>query len=371
MANTLNYGFPKPDIVNNIDEEFYVFRDTTLDMIDAAIKAVSDAAAAKSPIGHGHAIADITGLAGELAGKMPASTTFSLDSLTDVDGAAGAAINSVLVKNSSGVWVPSSALAALGPHGHTISEITGLGDVLVSKADGAAVAAALGLKADKAVTVTGAGLATGGGDLSANRVITVTKATDAEHQARVRDDVAATPKGVGIALFAYNKWRMLEDMDLATVASYIKTDLSAFEHLRLDGEVTYSTAGTNGTVQISTDNGSNWITTGYVFNGGTSTETSSIVPGYASPTSGFVLHPNAMTSNALFPNKFLLNIGNLNKTLPKTALLLAFGVTSGSLNAVTFAGLRSNSVLAANAIRIITTAGNFSRMTFTLEGKEG
>lgn len=46
------------------------------------------------------------------------------------------------------------------------------------------------------LTVTGAGLATGGGDLTTNRVITVTKASAAEVGAGVRDDVAVTPLGL-------------------------------------------------------------------------------------------------------------------------------------------------------------------------------
>ncbi len=136
MANTLNYGFPKPDTAKNIDEEFYVFRDTTLDMIDAAIKAVADAAAGKSAVGHGHAIGDVAGLAAALESKMPASQTFSLDSLTDVDGATAAAVGQILWKTSTG-WLPTSALAALGTHGHLISEITGLVDALAAKADAA------------------------------------------------------------------------------------------------------------------------------------------------------------------------------------------------------------------------------------------
>lgn len=45
-------------------------------------------------------------------------------------------------------------------------------------------------------TVTGAGLATGGGDLAADRVLTVTKASPAEAAAGVRDDVAVTPLGL-------------------------------------------------------------------------------------------------------------------------------------------------------------------------------
>lgn len=50
-------------------------------------------------------------------------------------------------------------------------------------------------------TVTGSGLATGGGDLALDRVISVTKATGPEVAARVRDDVAVTPLGL-VGLFS-------------------------------------------------------------------------------------------------------------------------------------------------------------------------
>jgi hypothetical protein len=51
----------------------------------------------------------------------------------------------------------------------------------------------LNLKADKTVTITGGGLATGGGSLAANRVITVPKATGAEAAAGTDDTKAITP----------------------------------------------------------------------------------------------------------------------------------------------------------------------------------
>lgn len=44
--------------------------------------------------------------------------------------------------------------------------------------------------------VTGGGLATGGGDLAVDRVVTVAKATPAEVSAATRDDVAVTPVGL-------------------------------------------------------------------------------------------------------------------------------------------------------------------------------
>src|SRR5436189_524296 len=51
----------------------------------------------------------------------------------------------------------------------------------------------LALKADKTITITGGVLATGGGSLAANRVITVPKATGAEAAAGTDDTKAITP----------------------------------------------------------------------------------------------------------------------------------------------------------------------------------
>jgi len=124
MTATENYGLTKPDPLKNVDEEFVQLQ-LTLDQLDAIIHAISMTASGKANAAHGHAMGDITDLINALAEKMPASTTFSLDSLTDVDGAAGAAVNYVLVKTATG-WVPSSAIAALGLHQHASSDISGL-----------------------------------------------------------------------------------------------------------------------------------------------------------------------------------------------------------------------------------------------------
>lgn len=133
MAQTANYGFKKPSTDNNVDEEFYQLQET-LDLLDSILAALQTAVNGKSAVGHTHAISDVVNLAAELAAKMPASQTFKLDDLTDVDGADGAPNGYVLVKSALG-WLPSSALAALGTHGHLISEITGLVDALAGKAD--------------------------------------------------------------------------------------------------------------------------------------------------------------------------------------------------------------------------------------------
>lgn len=64
----------------------------------------------------------------------------------------------------------------------------------------AAISSAVSPKADKTTTVSGGGLATGGGDLSANRTITVPKSTQVQAQAGADDTTAMTPIRVADAI---------------------------------------------------------------------------------------------------------------------------------------------------------------------------
>lgn len=141
MAQTTYFGLEKPDIARNVDEEFYLLQDT-LDALDGILKNFQDAIAGKASSTHGHSMDAISGLAAALAAKMPSNQTFELDDLTDVDGAEAAPAGYVLVKTASG-WQPSSAVATLGEHGHTIAQITGLVAALLAKADAQATATAL------------------------------------------------------------------------------------------------------------------------------------------------------------------------------------------------------------------------------------
>jgi hypothetical protein len=125
MTTTTNYNIPKPDPADNVDDEFYRLQ-AAWDMIDLILFLVATEVAGKSNLGHTHPINQVTGLVAALASKMDASKTFTLDDLTDVDGAAAAALNYVLVKTAGGTWQPSSAIAALGPHQHAASDVVGL-----------------------------------------------------------------------------------------------------------------------------------------------------------------------------------------------------------------------------------------------------
>lgn len=138
MDTTPHFNLPIPNAdavpATKISEEFPRLADALI-MLDAIIFALQGVVAGKAATDHTQAISTITGLTEALAAKMPANTTFSLDSLTDVQGAADALVNYVLVKKANGQWEPSTALAALGIHNHAISEIVGLTEQLLDIID--------------------------------------------------------------------------------------------------------------------------------------------------------------------------------------------------------------------------------------------
>lgn len=65
-----------------------------------------------------------------------------------------------------------------------------------------ATASALDLRADKAISITGSGLVTGGGGLSASRTLSVAEASDAEALAGTASDKAMTPRRTKTAVDA-------------------------------------------------------------------------------------------------------------------------------------------------------------------------
>lgn len=134
MATTENRGYPLPDAVKTVKEEFETFAAFTLPMIDLDMQSLFDALGDKAPLNHLHQIEDIPGLTNALAELMPKTKAFALSDLTDVNGSAEAPNGYVLIK-TSGEWVAQAALAALGAHGHTIAQVSGLTETLNSKAD--------------------------------------------------------------------------------------------------------------------------------------------------------------------------------------------------------------------------------------------
>jgi len=147
MADTTTHlALPKPNRARvpsrNIDEEFDALA-LAWDTVDAFLYALAQLVAQKAPAEHDHAMSAITGLIDALNAKMSSDRQFALDDLTDVEGAAGAPTNYVLVKSSGGLYVPSSALAALGVHPHLIAEVTGLAAALTDRPTRAEVAEGL------------------------------------------------------------------------------------------------------------------------------------------------------------------------------------------------------------------------------------
>jgi hypothetical protein len=157
VANlTVNFNFPKPDRLadpaENVDEAFDVVAAAT-DQVDALFKAHADAIAGKAATNHVHTIENVTGLQDALNAKMAANATFDLDWLSNVAGAAAAPDGYVLIKSGGG-WIPASAAAAMGAHGHAIGEVTGLSTALsgrLEKADN------LGALADKPAALSNLG----------------------------------------------------------------------------------------------------------------------------------------------------------------------------------------------------------------------
>jgi hypothetical protein len=108
-------------------------------------------------------------------------------------------VGSGAASHSAGSAAGSPRLTGGGAQGlnlftgiHEVQVLTGIRPAVI--ADVAGLQTALDAKADEAFTVTGGGLATGGGDLTANRTITVTAATLAEAQAGTASGVVLTPQ---------------------------------------------------------------------------------------------------------------------------------------------------------------------------------
>lgn len=155
---TAHLNIPRPNRARvpplNVDEEFDNLA-LAWDTVDAFLHALAQAVALKAPAEHEQAMSTIIGLVDALNEKMPKDRQFKLDDLADVNGAADAPAGYTVVKNATGMWVPSTPLAALGPHGHLISEITGLVAALASRPERSEVAAALDELGDAATKNVG------------------------------------------------------------------------------------------------------------------------------------------------------------------------------------------------------------------------
>ncbi|WP_378952064.1 hypothetical protein [Mesorhizobium sp. ANAO-SY3R2] len=282
------YGFPIP--TRGLAPKEFV--DEALDkialaiaMVETVVVGISNLAASKANASHTHSLAQVLGLVDALAGKMSASKTFTLAELMDVEGAAAAPAGYVLVKSATS-WQVMSAAAAMGNHQHGVADIVGFDSAVTAKinaliagAPGALdtlyeLAAALGNDPNFATTVStalaaralairsvaGAGLASGGGDLTADRTITVTKSTNPQAVAGIDDTTAMTPIRTkeafdARALGAGQTW---QNVSRAAGTSYQNTTGRPIQVV-INGGIT----GNNNSFQVSTDNAS-WVAAGTV-----------------------------------------------------------------------------------------------------------
>ncbi|WP_250972632.1 hypothetical protein [Agrobacterium rosae] len=128
MSTTPNLNLPLPDPTAGVDDEFFRLQQTLI-LLDTIISALQTVVNGKSPLGHTHTQAQVTGLVTALANKMDASKTFKLIDLIDVLGASNAAAGYLLQKTSNGFGFTSPA-AALGNHQHGTADIVGLVDFI-------------------------------------------------------------------------------------------------------------------------------------------------------------------------------------------------------------------------------------------------
>lgn len=109
--------------------------------------------------------------------------------------------------------------------------------------------------ADEAITVTGAGLATGGGDLTANRTITVTAASQAEAEAGTSETVVMTPLRTAQAIteVSLGQGQTWQNVTASRVGSFTSYQNTTGRPIGVS-----ISSPTNGALQVSTNN-STWV----------------------------------------------------------------------------------------------------------------
>lgn len=136
-----NRNYPVPNAANLISEDFPRLI-TALLAIDTDVHGLLSSVAARALLVHTHAIADVTGLQAALDGKMPASATFTLASLTDVN-VTGVSTGQFLVRGAT-QWQP----VTVGPAtvgAFPAASVSVFGASLIDDTDAPAARTTLGL----------------------------------------------------------------------------------------------------------------------------------------------------------------------------------------------------------------------------------
>lgn len=379
MSTTTNFNLPKPVDTADVDEEFYRLQ-TAWDMLDLILLSMATQIAGKSSLGHSHVIADIVGLVAALANKMDASRTFSLDDLTDVNGAAEAALNYILVKGADGKWMPSSAIAALGPHQHQISDVQDLTATLDAKLANdwihAAVAKAVPVDADE-LGISDSAASWGLKKLSmldlfktSNLFLADSTTTTKRAKFNLSGITAANTRYIRVPDMdtSTGVWEPIAVADLAGLSTKDFIGLNAFRRLRITIDYTPSAASTT-YFQTSVDNGasfssgaSDYVNSGFVQAG---TTLSGAVPGNGSSI------PLASGGNQnTFPYQGVVEVGYFNKAAFSWFEADGVHVLTSNIRREWMYGYR-NAPVALNAIRMSVNSGTWTSGTVLLEGIRG
>lgn len=156
----------------------------------AAVTGLEAALAAKASATHAHGITDVTGLEAALAAKAAGAHTHDSEDIAGLDAVLAGyapAEHEHAMEDIAGLGAALAAKAA-GTHGHSIADVSGLGDALDSRATVSHTHAAsaitglddaLSTKAAAARVIAAAGSLSGGGDLSADRALSLDGDDDA------------------------------------------------------------------------------------------------------------------------------------------------------------------------------------------------
>jgi hypothetical protein len=428
-ARTDTRNYPKPHVDNTRGEEFARLI-TAMEMIDADMAAALVAIGLRALAVHGHAIADITGLQSALNGKAAQAHTHALAGLSDTGGLAAPTSGQVPIF-LAGAWSLASILvspdftgtrtaptAASGTNTTQIATtafVKAALDAMLGAAPGqldtlVELAAALGNDANFAATMTAAlggkqplaavltSLAGVAGAATANKILKFTAANTLaldDPQAVLAAALAVvkgsmlvgsapgtlakisgtagqvpTVQADGAIAFADHGWSLIGELNPAGAASISFTDLSAYSDLRLD-VIEAATSGASAVslvVQLSTDNGASWLTSGYVTRimaaAGSSLSTgvisSAIIAGIGTVT-------NASAAGQRGHGTFYFH--RVNDAAKRTTV---DGVMGSTVTTDTFMGVvtgRHDTAAAHNALRVMMSSGTISG-NFSLWGRK-
>ncbi|QIG71805.1 hypothetical protein EVB94_354 [Rhizobium phage RHph_TM40] len=181
------------------------------------------------------------------------------------------------------------------------------------------------------------------------------------------DNSIAVGDGTGTKVFRPNAWELIGSYSFTNVANFPITNLVAFKTLRITGDLALTSGGL-GFIQLSSDNGSTFTTSGnhsLAYYG----YSTAVVNGTSSTAVGYQM---TVTTLANDPSLITATLTNLNKASTIKYMITHFtGLVTSSLHAgVTLASKSATLTGSQNAIRFIASAGNITG-NIVLEGIRG